>query len=105
MPLKGNASIVWLISSVVCLAVGIVAMKALVDGMSPFLFIAVQFGASICFLWSVAFLQKNRLTLDKSLIPLLFLGFVIGMGAIFRSRTLIDFSISYQLLLISTFVL
>lgn len=81
-------SVSLLIGSALCLAIGTVITKALLGGMSPFSFLAVQLSASVCFLWSIILFQGLRPAKGESLLPLVLVGLVIGAGSIFTILSL-----------------
>ena len=82
MQLNNKFSVSMLIGSAACLAIGTVLAKPFLDDLSPLLFLVVQLGASICFLWSMILFQKVQLVSGESLMPLILIGLIIGIGAI-----------------------
>ena len=82
MQLNDKFSVSMLIGSAACLAIGTVLAKPFLDDLSPLLFLVVQLGASICFLWSMILFQKVQLVSGESLMPLILIGLIIGIGAI-----------------------
>lgn len=71
-----------LIASALCLSLGIVVAKHLVSGIDPIVFLIVQLGASLAFLWAVAGIQGAKIGSLRSIAPLIGLGTLIGIASI-----------------------
>jgi drug/metabolite transporter (DMT)-like permease len=71
-----------LIASALCLSLGIVVAKHLVGGIDPIVFLIVQLGASLTFLWAVAIAQGASIGPLGNIAPLVGLGILIGVAAI-----------------------
>jgi len=71
-----------LVASALCLSLGIVMTKHLVGKIDPIVFLAIQLGASVLFLWSIAALQGAKLARLRSITPLIGLGSLIGAASI-----------------------
>ncbi|MEM7799341.1 MAG: DMT family transporter [Chloroflexota bacterium] len=85
--IKQNASfpLLFLILSVICLALGSVLAKNILNeaSPSPFLFLVVQLIGSTIFLWTVIAVQGIRFDYAKYISLLYKVGLVVGVGSIF----------------------